>query len=241
MTGEGAPQFRVEPAIFARFPGLRLAMVAAHGADNHTARPAVAESWCAAWADAARMAAGYGNAQSLPRVRPWREAFRAMGVSSKEFPSSIEAMLRRALKGGAPFEINPLVDFYNGVSLRHIVPVGGFDLDQLHGPLELRLTRDGDRFTALREEAPLAVPPGEVAYADRPTILTRHFVWRQARSGLITPSTRSVFLVSEVLGDVGGDVAEAVLDDLRTGLRAHFDATPCAFLLHERHADGSEK
>ena len=143
MTAEGATQFRVEPAIFARFPGLRLAVVVAHGVDNATARPAVAESWHAAWAGAARLAAGHGNAQSHPRVRPWREAFRATGVSSKEFPSSIEAMLRRALKGGAPFEINPLVDFYNGLSLRHIVPVGGFDLDELHGPLELRLTRAG--------------------------------------------------------------------------------------------------
>jgi DNA/RNA-binding domain of Phe-tRNA-synthetase-like protein len=241
MTGEGATQFRVAPAIFARFPGLRLAVVVAHGVDNHTARPAVAEGWRAAWVEAARTAAGYGNAQSHPRVRPWREAFRAMGVSSKEFPSSIESMLRRALKGGAPFEINPLVDFYNGVSLRHVVPVGGFDLDELRGPLDLRLTRDGDRFTALGEETALAAPPGEVAYADGPTILTRHFVWRQARTGLIIPPTRSVFLVSEVLGDVGGDVAEAVLDDLRTGLRAHFDVTPRAFLLDEQHADGSEK
>jgi DNA/RNA-binding domain of Phe-tRNA-synthetase-like protein len=82
------------------------------------------------------------------------------------------------------------------------------------------------------------VPPGEVAYADGPTILTRHFVWRQARTGLITPSTRSVFLVSEVLGDVG-DVAEAVLDDLRTGLRTYFDVTPCAFLLDEQDATAS--
>jgi DNA/RNA-binding domain of Phe-tRNA-synthetase-like protein len=40
-----------------------------------------------------------------------------MGVSGRKFPSSIEALLRRAFKGGEPLRINPLVDFYNAVSL----------------------------------------------------------------------------------------------------------------------------
>ncbi|MDP8946327.1 MAG: hypothetical protein M3N03_10425 [Actinomycetota bacterium] len=41
----------------------------------------------------------------------------AMGVSGRKFPSSIEDLLRRAFKGGEPLRINPLVDFYNAVSL----------------------------------------------------------------------------------------------------------------------------
>ncbi|HET8627764.1 MAG TPA: phenylalanine--tRNA ligase beta subunit-related protein [Thermomicrobiales bacterium] len=219
-------EFVVEPAIFERFPGLRLAVVVAHGVDNRADRPAAAARWRDAWDAAGREGAQYGNAQSHPRVRRWRERFRAQGISGKEFPSSAEALLRRALKGGEPFAINPLVDFYNSVSLRHAVPAGGFDLDHVAGPLELRLTRPGDHFTALDEDAPLPVPPGEVAYADGQTVLTRHFVWRQARTALITPATRSVFLVSEILGEVGPDVADAVLADLRDGLATLFDITP---------------
>jgi DNA/RNA-binding domain of Phe-tRNA-synthetase-like protein len=143
-----------------------------------------------------------------------------MGVSGKEFPSSIEALLRRAMRGGEPFRINPLVDLYNAVSLRHVVPAGGFDLDQLGGPLALRLTRAGDHFTALDADAPLPVPAGEVAYADGQTVLTRHFVWRQARVGLITPATRAVVLLSEIPGEVGADVARQVLADLAAGLQS---------------------
>jgi hypothetical protein len=45
------------------------------------------------------------------------EAMTAMGVSGRKFPSSIEDLLRRAFKGGEPLRINPLVDFYNVVSL----------------------------------------------------------------------------------------------------------------------------
>ena len=227
-------QFVVEPLIFERFPGMKLPVVVAGSIDNRVERPAVTERWRQVWAEAARTAGGYGNAQSHPRVRPWRERLRAVGAHPKEFPSSIEAILRRALKVGEPFFINPLVDFYNTVSLRHLVPAGGFDLDQVAGPLELRFTRAGDRFTAMDDDATVAVAPGEVAYADGQTVLTRHFVWRQARAALISPSTRSVFLVAEVLGEVEDGVAEAVLEELREGVQVHFGGDPRSFLLHER-------
>ncbi len=77
-----------------------------------------------------------------------------MGVSSKKFPSAIEVLLRRALKDDKPFHINALVDFYHTVSLQYVVPVGGFDLNTLHAPLEARLTRDGDLFQALDDDLP---------------------------------------------------------------------------------------
>ena len=120
---EQGMEFTIEPAIFERFPGITIAVAVARGIDNAQARPGIAEGWQEAWAGAS-VAASSGNAQSHPRVRPWREAFQAMGVSGKEFRSSIEALLRRAMKGGEPFSINPLVDWYNTVSLRHVVPAG---------------------------------------------------------------------------------------------------------------------
>jgi DNA/RNA-binding domain of Phe-tRNA-synthetase-like protein len=196
--------------------------------------------WRAEWADAAA-ASVYGNAQSHPRVRPWRDRFQGLGVSGKQFPSSIEALLRRALKGGEPLAIYPLVNWYNALSLRHVVPAGGFDLDvvaTLGGLLELRLTRAGDSFTALDAETAAPgelVAPGEVAYAAGQTVLTRHFVWRQARAGLIARETRDVFLVSEILGEVGAQVAAAMRADFGTGLRDHFGVTPTTWPVDAAH------
>lgn len=225
-------QLIVRPEVFALFPGLRIAVAVADGLDNGQERPSVATLWRAAW-DGARAASVYGNAQSHPRVRPWRERLRVAGAPPKDFPSSIEALLRRALKGGEPFTINPLVDFYNAVSLEHTVPAGGFDLGQVRGPIELRLTGQGDSFTALGEETAVPVPPGEVAYADGRDILTRHIVWRQSRLGLIGPATREVMLVSEVLGEVGGEVVDEVLESFRAGLFAHFGVTARTFVVDE--------
>ncbi len=227
-------EFIVQPEIFTRFPGLMLAAAVARGIDNARELPAVEREWRAAW-QGASSAAEYGNAQSHPRVRPWRQSFQAQGISGKEFPSSAEALLRRALKGGEPFRINPLVDHYNAISLRHFVPAGAFDLDEIHGPLELRLTRPGDHFLALDATEPLDLPPGEVCYADGATVLTRHFVWRQSRVAAITPSTRDVFLVSEILGDVGREVAEAVRGEFESGMREHFGVPSQSWIVDAQH------
>lgn len=94
--------FIVEPAIFARFPGLRIAVAVADGIDNALPRPAILAAWQAVWHAAGRDAARHGNAQSHPRVRPWRERFRAMGVSGKTFPSSIEALVAGRSKATRP-------------------------------------------------------------------------------------------------------------------------------------------
>ena len=211
----------VAPEVFTAFPGMRIVAVLARGIDNRAEHPGVRENWEHTWDNTAE-ARSYGNSQSHPRVRPWRAAFQRIGVSGKHFPSSIEALLRRALKGGPPVCINALVDSYNTVSLAHTVPAGGFDLADLGDRLDLRFTREGDTFQALDEDSAAPVPPGEVAYAAGSIVLTRHFVWRQARAGMITHDTRDVLLVSEILGDLGDDVDDAVESDLLKRLSTAF-------------------
>src|SRR5260221_7830081 len=116
-------------------------------------------------------------------------------------------------------------------------------LAAIGGPLELRLTQTGDTFVALAAdldgEGGEPVPPGEFAYADGATVLTRHFVWRQARTALIAPSTRDVFLVSEILGEVGAQVAEAMVHDFRTGLESCFQVSAQTWLLDAEHLSAS--
>ncbi len=218
----------VEPEVFEAFPGMRLVIAVAYGVDNTKDRPGIREEWQRAWTSAAEERV-HGKSRSHPRIRPWREAWQRLGVSSKKFPSSIEAMLRRAMKGGEPFSINPLVDFYNAISLKHIVPAGGFDLSETGEELVLRFTKEGDTFQALDEKVPMEVPVGEVAYATDSAVLTRHFVWRQARRALITPETRNVFLVSEILAEIPAGVAALVESDLREGLRSFFEVDSHSF------------
>jgi DNA/RNA-binding domain of Phe-tRNA-synthetase-like protein len=229
-------RFVVSPEIFELYPGLRLPVVVAEGVEAAADSSGVKKLWRQAWEEAGQSAAKYGNAQSHPRVAAWRDAMAATGVSGRKFPSSVESLLRRAFKGGEPPCINPLVDFYNSVSLRHVVPAGGFDLAQLGNILELRLTHEGDTFHPLDSTSLERVEPGEVAYASGNEVLTRHFVWKQSHVGLLGESTSSVLLVCEVLGEVeesDDGLAQAVLGDLSEGVHRYFGAEPATFLVEE--------
>ena len=209
----------VELRIFDSFPGLHLAVAVARDLRN-TSSESLEKQWKESWRSAGAL--DLPNAQSHPYVNAWREHLRSVGVSGKKFPTSIEAMLRRALKSGEPFHINPLVDFYNALSLRHVVPAGAWDLDEVPEDLHLRFTRAGDRFTALDASDEIEVAADEIAYASGPVVLTRHFMWRQARQALVGPETRNVFLVSEIPGIAGRSVAEAMRRDMVSGLEEHF-------------------
>lgn len=66
--------------------------------------------------------------------------------------------------------------------LRHVVPVGGFDL-------------------------------------------TRHFVWRQAKTSLIDADTQRVVLVAEVLPTLDAHIVDLVAVDFTNGLK-HFAVDP---------------
>ena len=228
--------FAVEEKVFACFPGMQLPVVVARGVDNNGINAEISKELALAWVSAGKAAAEFGNPQSHPAIKPWGEYFRALGVSRKEYPSSIEALVRRAGKDAAPRTINPLVDMYNAVSLLHLAPAGGFDLDQLENGLELRFSREGDEFESLDDPEACKVPAGEVSYADGARILTRHFVWRQAKAGLILPTSRNVLLVSEVLGELGTGACQAVLERFAGGIRRHFRVEPEIYLLNSANS-----
>jgi DNA/RNA-binding domain of Phe-tRNA-synthetase-like protein len=223
--------FKIDEKVFVFFPGMRLAVAVLRDFDNRSDRPEIKLELKQAWISAGSAASEYGNPQSHPRIKIWVDHFKAIGVSRKEFPSSIEAMVRRAGRGGEPMSINPLVDFYNSVSLKYLVTAGGYDLDQLEGGLELRLSRAGDEFQAMDDQVPCQVPEGEVSYADGNRILTRQFLWRQSKIGLILPESRNVLLVSEIPGGLEDGLCEEVLASFVEGVQRHFQIAPLSSIL----------
>jgi DNA/RNA-binding domain of Phe-tRNA-synthetase-like protein len=186
----------------------------------------------------------YPNAQSHPRIALYRETLKAAyNLSSKKFPQSNESLYKRLMKEKAALRpINPVVDFYNSVSLKYGVTAGAFDLGELQTrsikPLELRISGPGDTFKALdagAEAQAVAVGEGEVVYAQDTTVLTRHLAWRQAQEGLVKDETRNVFFMSEIFDTKKAteptDLATQVAEELVQGLRMFFDVESQARIL----------
>jgi DNA/RNA-binding domain of Phe-tRNA-synthetase-like protein len=121
-----------------------------------------------------------------PRIKSWRDAYRAFGAKPSEFRASIEALVRRVLRNDPLPSINALVDIGNLVSLQHLVPAGGHAIDVL--PV-ISLCATGREVRPIRFDQ-VSTTPGEAVFVEGDTVLTRRWTWRQGNHTL-TRLTRS--------------------------------------------------
>ena len=124
--------------------------------------------------------------------------------------------------------INPLVDLYNVVSLRHLLPVGGEDLEKVTGPIFLTFAGDDEPPVPLLGERRERPPyPGEVIYRDGVGAICRRWNWKEADRTKLTPGTRDAVLVIEALPPAGEAEVIAALEDL-AGLIERFCGGQCS-------------
>jgi len=183
--------YSISPEIFQRFPGYVRGVVVAHEVSNCPSPAGLVELLRGA-EQALRVRLDLAHVAEEPRIRSWREAFRAFGAKPGEFRSSIEALARRVLRDEPLPAINALVDIGNILSLRHLIPTGGHAIDHLGSDLALRLATGQEEFIALgsnQVERPL---PGEVIFAQGDTVLTQRWTWRQGQHTLTQLDTTAI-------------------------------------------------
>ncbi|MDY2700731.1 MAG: phenylalanine--tRNA ligase beta subunit-related protein, partial [Lachnospiraceae bacterium] len=160
-------RFIIEEPVWELFPELSVGVVVAKGVDNSEAKGEELKDILAAELEKANEEAKkYLTAETLSEnevVSVWRQAYQQF-KTKKGVRCSIEALLKRASKGNAVGNINPLVDIYNVISLKYALPCGGEDLDHFVGDLRLTKTEGGDEFLALGDEENDNTLPGEVCY-----------------------------------------------------------------------------
>ena len=208
------------PELFELFPEARIALVVARGIDN-TRRSDEAELLRSAQAGASSRL-GSGPLAEHPRILCWREAYRAFGAKPKDYPSSIENLARRALKGEPLRSINPLVDLYNVVSLTHLLPAGGEDLDAIEGDIVLtRASAAEPPVKLLGESEERAPKPGEVIYKDDRSAICRRWNWKEADRTKLTEGTRNAILVLEGVPPISPEELEAAARELESLVLRH--------------------
>ncbi|MBA4394454.1 MAG: cytoplasmic protein, partial [Desulfobacca sp.] len=149
-----------------------------------------------------------------PRIKCWREAYRSFGAKPSEYRSSIEAMVRRALRHEPLPSINALVDIGNIISLRHLIPAGGHAIDVLTGDLALRPARGDEAFVPFGSDQMEHPLPGEIVFVEKDTVLTRRWTWRQANHTLTLPETRAIEFNLDGLPPVPTSEIELACDEI---------------------------
>lgn len=82
-------------------------------------------------------------------VREWRAALKQLGTDPSRYRPSSEALLRRLLQGNPFFWVNSAVDVNNFFSVLYALPLGIYDLDQIHGDVVCRVGQADDHYEGL--------------------------------------------------------------------------------------------
>ncbi|MFD1936169.1 B3/4 domain-containing protein [Nonomuraea mangrovi] len=192
---------RVDPEIFELRPDFAVLVMTAYGLRNGPA-----DDRSRAWLEEAS-----SHAVRQEKIDPWREAYRAFGAKPQRTRPSVDALTRRL-----PLpEINLVVDAYNSVSVKHVLPIGGEDLRHYQGAAHL-MRAAGDEPS---EEALGTPDAGEVIWRDDAGVTCRRWNWRQVvRTRITEETTDALFLLEgleplslEELKEAGEELADLLI------------------------------
>lgn len=203
----------VDADVFALRPDYRAVLVAASGLEP-AGTDEVSEQLLRAAEQTATEALAENAVEQLPQIAAWRDAYRAFGAKPQCTRNSLEALLRR-VPTGLP-RVNRLTDLYNAVSVQHLLPLGGEDLDRYQGAAHLRRATGTEPFdTAADGAAAVEHPePGEVVWCDQAGVTCRRWNWRQGTRTRLTEQTTTALFIIDVLDPVTDEAAAAATAQL---------------------------
>jgi DNA/RNA-binding domain of Phe-tRNA-synthetase-like protein len=205
-------EVHVDPAVHAAHPEYVALVLLASGLANGPS-DAGSDAQLAA-AEAHLRASGLGRAIDHPHIASWRTAFSAFGAKPSRYPSSAEALISRVLKRQPLPRVNLLVDLYNAISVRHVVPLGGEDADRLEGLLRLSVAAGGEPFDPRGDGDIEQVTAGEIVWRDDRGVTCRRWNWRQGRRTRLTDDTTRAFFVFDRLDGLTVDELHHAADEL---------------------------
>ena len=207
------------------FPEAQIGVLVCRGIDNHTKD----ENRYAGWLrECEKLSAQYTadpEFTSNPVIRSWRDAFYKF-KTKKGARCSIEALLKRVAKGNQIGTIIPLVDIYNGISLKYGVPIGGEDIDKFEGDMRLTIAEGGEDFVTYGSEGKSEPPAeGEVIYRDDFGAVCRYWNWREAERTMLTEDTVNAFMIIEAHNEESAANMDAALEELKSRIESDLGGT----------------
>lgn len=205
----------IHPQILDKFPTLILGLITAKNINN-TGVPDEIQNQLRIIENGIRQKYNTETLSQNPKIDIWRKAYSAFGAKPKENKSSVENLYRLVLHGTNIRHINKLVDIYNFISLKHMLPVGGEDLDKIKGDVVLTFAGPAEPpVLLLGDKDPRSPHEGEVIYKDDISAICRRWNWREADRTKFTEETKNCILVIEGLAPVTREEIEAATKELR--------------------------
>jgi len=207
-------KIQITDEILEKFPGLNIGIVIAKGIDN-TGESQEVLDLIRERSNEIKSSFSRETLSENPKIDAWRKAYSSFGAKPKKYKCSVENLYRMILEGIELRHINKIVDIYNFISIKHMIPVGGDDIDKVEGDIVLKLAKGDEPFIELNSEDTKNPKEGEVVYADSKEILCRRWNWRECEKSKMSENTKNATLVVEGLPPVTKEELEGVINELK--------------------------
>ncbi len=223
-------KYTVKPEVFQLDPQLRFGIIVARGLKNKETSADETERLRKA-EENARNTIKAEELKQQPIIAGYRNVLEKAGINPNKFINSMEAMMKRVLKGNQLPTINSLVDLCNAISVENQVSLGGHDLADIHEDLCVRFTTGSEKFLPFGAEGYEPVEAGELVFTSGDVVQTRKWVWRQSELGKMTLDTSDVFFQLTGFDDATGSPLSNALDALEEILKERFGGTVLRFIV----------
>lgn len=201
----------IAPEVFASHPAYGAGIVLA----KNIALNAQHAERISAFIDEALATMGQAEHQALAEAecKAWRAIYKQMELTASKNLCSFESMYKRARKSGSLPRINPLVDVYNAISLKHALCLGAYDLDTIQGAITIRHAIDGESLLPIGASEALALDPKAIVYADQVGPVCAWWNHRDADRTKVGDDSRDVIFFVDDQQCAAGRAGRAI-DDL---------------------------
>ena len=217
-------KFIIEPSFLEIFPDAHIGIIVCNGIDSRVKEENRYAGYLAECQKAAETHIAAPEFIQNPVIKTWREAFYKF-KTKKGARCSIEALLKRVSKGEVLRPIIPLVDIYNGISLKYGVPVGGENIDTIQGDLRLTVAEGGEDFITYGSDKSEPPYEGEVVYKDDAGAVCRCFNWRESVRTMLTEETTNAFMCLECVDPAGHQNLNDSVTELKSLIESELGGT----------------
>lgn len=203
----------INPDVLAQHPGMAVGVITVSNADNTGHHEEITKMLREA-EEGVRNSLDLDTFKEHPNIAAMQEVHRSFGNNPNKFPPSMQALVKRVLKGGELPTISPLVDIYNIFSLKHIICAGAEDTDKCEGDIHLAFADGTEEFCLIGGEENDPPEEGELVYKDDAGVICRKLNWREGDRTRIEPETKNCVIVVEGFPPFPREELEQILKDI---------------------------
>lgn len=205
-------KFKIQKQVFEKFPNLVVAIPIIFGFDNSQTNE-TGVKFLREQEEEAKKKYDLETTAKDPRVACYFDAFTKFGVDPTVSLPTHWALTKRVLEGGQIPDINPIVDLYNGMSVKYLTPFGGEDLDQVCGDFRLEVAKGGEKWIPIGSKKSKPCVAGELIWEDDFDVSTRVLNWRQCERTKLTSKSKNGYFIMDGFEGINKDNIEKAADE----------------------------